>query len=63
METRNVTQSFVVVVLLTYTQNVEAKPLRDRFTDQLVREAVKSNMAAQTEVTLLSVLRGHKTKH
>lgn len=52
--------------VLTYTEDVEAKSLCDRFTDQLVREAVKSNMSAQTEVTLLFVLRDankNKTKH
>lgn len=43
-------------LVLTYTENVKTKSLCDRFTDQLVREAVKSNMSAQTQVTLLSIL-------
>lgn len=42
---------------LTYTENVKTKSLCDRFTDQLVREAVESNMSAQTQVTLLFILR------
>lgn len=47
---------------LTYTQNVETKTLRDRFTDQLVRKAVKSNMATQAEVSLLFILRSTRQK-
>ena len=42
--------------VLTYTQNVETKTLCDRFTDQLVRKAVESNMAAQAEATLFFIL-------
>lgn len=51
---------------LTYTENVKTKSLCDRFTDQLVREAVESNMSAQTQVTLLFILRDtnkNKTEH
>lgn len=44
-------------VVLTYTEDVKAKSLCDRFTDQLVRKAVKSNMAAQIKVTLLFILK------
>lgn len=46
-----------MVVVLTYTENIKAKSLCDRFTDQLVREAVESNMSAQTQVTLPFILR------
>lgn len=44
--------------LLTHTEDVETKPLRDRFADQLVREAVEPDMSAQVQVTLLFVLSG-----
>lgn len=54
--TEYVTLHTYCCLVLTYTENVKAKPLCDRFTDQLVREAVESNMAAQTQVPLLFVL-------
>lgn len=34
-------------LVLTYTEYVKTKSLCHRFTDQLVREAVKANMATQ----------------
>ena len=47
---------------LTYAEDVEAETLCHRFTDQLVREAVESNMAAQTEVTFFFILEENKQR-
>ena len=53
----------VARLVLTHTENVKTKSLCDRFTDELVREAVEPNMAAQTQVTLLFILKDtNKTK-
>lgn len=49
-------------VELTYAEYVKTKSLCHRFTDQLVREAVKSNMATQIQVTLLFILQENKTR-
>lgn len=47
-------------VVLTDAENVKTKSLCDRFTDQLVRKAVKSNMAPQMKAPLLFVLKDSK---
>ena len=46
----------VLPLSLTYAKDVEAETLSDRFTDQLVRQAVEPNMATQVEVALLLIL-------
>lgn len=46
--------------MLTHTEDVEAEALRDRLADQLIREAVKANMAPKGKVPLLFILEGRK---
>lgn len=46
--------------MLTHTEDVEAEPLRHRFANQLIREAVKSNMAAESQSPLFLSLRGER---
>lgn len=48
--------------VLTYAKDVKTKSLCDRFADQLMRKAVESNMAAQTQVTLLFILKDTSIK-
>lgn len=45
---------------LTYTEDVKTKSLGDRFTDQLIGEAVEPNMSTQRQATLLFILEDPK---
>lgn len=49
-----------IFLTLTYAEDIKTKPLGDRFTDQLVREAVESNMSTQRQATLLFILEDPK---
>lgn len=50
----------LIFLTLTYAEDVEAEPLGDRFTDQLVGEAVESDVSAQRQATLLFILEDPK---
>ena len=49
--------------VLTHTEDVEAEPLRHRFTDQLIGQTVKANMTAQTEATFCFILQESQTTY
>lgn len=50
----------LIFLTLTYAEDVKTKSLGDRFTDQLVGEAVESNMSTQRQATLLFILEDPK---